>query len=133
MRRAHPFTFAALGALAVHAALAGVSHALTAPPAIDIKLESRAQQPGELIVLTVSLPSQVAPPRVQAFGRSVPVYSSRPDSATAGGVTWRALIGVDLDVKPGTYTLTVSSTKDANVRSQRQIVIAPKAFPTRKL
>ena len=39
--------------------------------------------------------------RVRAFDRDVPVYRE--------GDAWQAIVGIDLDVKPGTYHVTVES------------------------
>jgi murein DD-endopeptidase MepM/ murein hydrolase activator NlpD len=92
---------------------------------LDLQLESRAQQPGELVVLTFDVPDRAGPPRVRALGRDIPAYSIGPNA-------WRALLGIDLDVKPGTFKISVS-TKDSSARVEREIVIASKAFPTRRL
>jgi murein DD-endopeptidase MepM/ murein hydrolase activator NlpD len=129
----------AVAAIAARAVIPGVAaHAsfsttLAAPSRIDVQLESRAQQPGELVVLTLTLPEQAAPPRVQAFGRNIPVYAVQPSAAKGGEATWRALVGIDLDMKPGTYTVIVNSAKDSSVGTERELVIGPKTFPTRKL
>lgn len=91
-----------------------------APPVL--KVDARAFQPGELVVLTVD--STTTAPTVRAFGHAVPVAHVH-DSA------WRALIGIDLDIKPGRYDVTVQ-TADAPLAHQELRVVA-KAFPTRRL
>jgi murein DD-endopeptidase MepM/ murein hydrolase activator NlpD len=116
------------------AALAIVA-TLLVPPArlpLDLELTSRAQQPGELFVLTFDVPDQSGPPRVRAFGRDILAYSIGPSRSRPGERTWRALVGVDLDVKPGTYRVTIG-TKDPSARIERDLVITSKAFPTRRL
>jgi hypothetical protein len=78
-----------------------IAAAAVAQAPIQIAARSRAMQPGELVVLSISPPG-AAPVRVRAFDRPVLTYRD------AGG-TWRALVGIDLDVKPGTYIVTVDA------------------------
>ena len=63
---------------------------------MQISARSRSLQPGELVVLSIALPEASGTIRVRAFDRDVAAY---PDGERA----WRALVGIDLDVKPGTY------------------------------
>jgi murein DD-endopeptidase MepM/ murein hydrolase activator NlpD len=60
---------------------------------------------------------------VRAFDRDVVAY---PD----GERTWRALVGVDLDVKPGTSHVTVEA---GAARAAYDLVIVPRLFRTRRL
>ena len=76
-------------------------------------------------MLSIVLPEASSQVRVRAFDRDVVVY---PDGERA----WRALVGVDLDVKPGTYGVTVEAG-DTRARATYDLVIAPRAFRTRRL
>src|SRR5471030_3079937 len=78
---------------------------LTAPapaPPIQISATSRSLQPGEIVVLAISLPATSEHVRVRAFDRDIAAYA-------VGDRAWRAIVGIDLDVKPGTYAVTVES------------------------
>jgi murein DD-endopeptidase MepM/ murein hydrolase activator NlpD len=105
--------------------LAAVLAALLAPAPIEISTQSRSQQPGELVVLSIAVPEPTAHVSVRAFDRDVAAYPS-------GDRTWRALVGIDLDVKPGTYAVTV----DAGAPPQHaayDLIVTPRTFRTRRL
>jgi murein DD-endopeptidase MepM/ murein hydrolase activator NlpD len=92
-------------------------------PALRVDVRARAIQPGELIVLTVDAPADAGPVRVRAFDRdvaAVPIDDGK----------WRALVGIDLDVKPGAYPLVVEA---GALREARDLVVRAKAFRTRRL
>ncbi len=104
-----------------------VAQALAPAPAISLAVDARALQPGELVVLTITTPAPVATMRGRAFDR--PLTPWRVDDTT-----WRALIGIDLDVTPGTYTVTVETgPAAAPVRAARRLAVSAKQFPTRRL
>ncbi len=64
---------------------------------------------------------------VQAFDTTFPAF--RIDDQT-----WQALIGVDLDVKPGRHTASITAADGTRTHSTtRTIVVTDKAFPTRRL
>jgi murein DD-endopeptidase MepM/ murein hydrolase activator NlpD len=105
-----------------YAALAALATLLAAAP-IQISARSRSLQPGELVVLSIVLPEPAERVRVRAFDRDVVAY---PD----GERTWRALVGVDLDVKPGTYHVTVAA---GAARAAYDLAIVPRVFRTRRL
>lgn len=92
--------------------------------ALSVTAQSRSLRPGELVVLTI-----VAPPgttlRVRAFNRDITPYS-------VDNRRWRALVGIDLDTRPGTYKVRV----DADGRREHaeySLVVRPRAFRTRRL
>jgi murein DD-endopeptidase MepM/ murein hydrolase activator NlpD len=90
---------------------------------LRVKLDARSFQPGELVVVSIGGAPRDAAPAVKAFGREVTPY--RGDD---GG--WRALVGIDLDTKPGTYSIVVGA---GGIQSARELRVLPKAFPTRRL
>ena len=93
----------------------------------QISARSRSLQPGEVVVLSIVLPAASDAVRVRAFDRDVAAY---PD----GERTWRALVGVDLDVKPGTYPVTVDAGAGAGrMHASYDLRIAPRVFRTRRL
>ena len=103
---------------------------------IQISARARTLRPGELVVLSIALPARASRVRVRAFGRDVVAYPE-------GEHEWRALVGIDLDVKPGTY----SATADADaagaegparagggpMQAVYSLVVTPRTFRTRRL
>jgi murein DD-endopeptidase MepM/ murein hydrolase activator NlpD len=102
--------------------------AAQAPPSrIQVALEARSIQPGELVVLTMTTTEPVDALEVQAFDRAWPAYRTAPES-------WRALVGIDLDVKPGRYTAAIRPRPpQGGAALAHPLVVEPKAFPTRRL
>lgn len=88
-------------------------------PAVDVR--ARSIRPGEVVLVTVTSDSTVT---VHAFNRDWPAY------AADGPARWHALVGIDLDTKPGRYDLVVQT--GGNV-IHHALVVAPRAFPTRRL
>jgi hypothetical protein len=106
-----------------------IAAALLAPvPApIQISARSRALQPGELVVLSIVLPEASGQVRVRAFDHEVAVFR---DSDRA----WRALVGIDLDVKPGTYPVTVAAgSGEIRAQGTYDLIVTPRVFRTRRL
>jgi murein DD-endopeptidase MepM/ murein hydrolase activator NlpD len=100
---------------------------LAAPMPIQISARSRSLQPGELVVLSIAVADASGPISVRAFDRDVVAY---PD----GDRGWRALVGIDLDVKPGTYAVTVAAgTGAGRIHASYDLRITPRVFRTRRL
>lgn len=88
---------------------------------------ARAVRPGELVVLTTASARDIDDLRVRAFGRDIPAF--RVD-----GRTWQALIGIDVDVRPATYTVDVEARANAQTsRDTVALVVATRTFATRRL
>jgi murein DD-endopeptidase MepM/ murein hydrolase activator NlpD len=100
--------------------------------AIQIAMQARAVAPGELVVLTITLPAAREMVRVRAFDRDMAAWAA-DSSAAAGRASreWRALIGVDLDTQPGTYAVSVDA--GAGLTAPYSLIVAAKKFPTRRL
>ena len=96
---------------------------LTAVDSIEISARSRAMQPGELVVLTIMLPQHADRVTVRAFDRDAAPFADRDRQ-------WRALVGIDLDVKPGTYPVTVDA---GGLHARYDLIVTPRGFPTRRL
>ncbi len=98
------------------------------PPAkagVTVTAAARAIQPGELVVLTIRTPAPATPITVRAFGTDIPVFPTE-------GSTWRALLGIDLAVKPGTYKVSVD-TVPASRPVTYPLVVKLRRFRTRTL
>lgn len=94
---------------------------------IEVTAKSRAVQPGELVVLTVIVPVRVDQLRVRAFGRDIAAFTT----SSPGDRTWQALVGIDLEVKPGAYPVAIDA--DAGQHATYELIVKPKRFPTRRL
>ncbi|MBI3491980.1 MAG: peptidoglycan DD-metalloendopeptidase family protein [Acidobacteria bacterium] len=105
--------------------LCGVSSAahLSAADGIEITARSRAMQPGELVVLTIALPHHADRVNVRAFGRDAVAFADDDRQ-------WRALVGIDLAVKTGTYPVTVDA---GGLHARYDLLVTPHRFPTRRL
>src|SRR5437870_3555031 len=96
-----------------------------APPdaAITIAARARSMRPGELVVLTITTPPGVDRVRVRAFDRDVPAFR-------AGDREWEALVGIDLDLRRGSYRVAVAA---GDAHAEYTLAVTPRVFPTRRL
>jgi len=96
-----------------------------APITIDTAYRSIA--PGELVVVTIKIEGAPTNVRVDAFRRVIPAFKIDDGS-------WRALVGIDLDQRPGRYLVEAEAAVGSTVlRQSRALVVAPRKFPTRTL
>ena len=110
----------AVGLVALAASL------VAAAEPIQISARARSLQPGEVVVLAIVPPVATDAVRVLVFDREVAAYKV--------GDAWRAIVGVDLDVKPGTYRITVESAgPETAARGTHDLRIVPRTFRTRRL
>src|SRR5262245_21516349 len=93
-------------------------------PAIRVSVHARAQQPGELVVVSIEGAAR-GPVHVRAFDRDVPAFR-------AASGEWRALVGIDLDVKPGVYSIAVRAGSPSQ-RAVHQLNVTRRVFRTRRL
>ncbi len=94
---------------------------------VGIQIRARSLQPGELIAVKLTVPAGTSGLSVHLFNRTAEAF---PIDATR----WEALVGIDLDQKPGPYTLTVSGhAADGPLTGHSQVTVLPKVFRTRTL
>src|SRR5262249_38151288 len=108
-----------------HTGLISVLADLALATALQVLARSRSTQPGELVVLAITAPVGTRAVRVRAFDRDIAAYA-------VDERRWQALVGIDLDAKPGTYAIAVS-TADGHDRTSYDLLVRPKRFPTRRL
>ncbi len=106
--------------------------AIGAPPAATLSVSHRARAlvPGELVEVIVKADSPLSAVRGRAFDHEVGFYRA------GGPREWQALVGIDLDVKPGSYDVTIEATPEAGggtVDAVHPLTVRAKAFPTRRL
>jgi len=96
------------------------------PPTLAVTTQARGLHQGEVVVLSITADAPLSTVRVQAFDRAVP--------AVKLGETWRALVGIDLNVALGTYTVQIEADSPTGpATATHELVLAPKDFPTRRL
>lgn len=94
---------------------------------LDIAVRARAVEPGEALVVTIPTPPKATDVRVQAFGKDIRAFQI--DAAT-----WEALVGIDLDDKPGDATIEVRArVEDTRIIARKIVTVLPHDFPTRRL
>lgn len=96
-------------------------------PVASVRIAARARslRPGELVVLTITTSDAVDRVHVRAFDRDVEPF--RVDD-----LAWRALVGIDLDVRPGTYPVVVDAG-GGPTHVAYDLVVAGRTFRTRRL
>jgi murein DD-endopeptidase MepM/ murein hydrolase activator NlpD len=96
--------------------------------AISVSADARAKQPGELVVLTMTIPqASTSPPQVRAFDRTLLPFQVDPTK-------WKVLVGIDLETAPGTYPVTIEVGAPRPVaKTTYSLVVRAKTFPTRTL
>src|ERR1700704_5747041 len=99
------------------------SPALAGDGAIDVTARSRSIRPGELVVLTLVPPAGSDRVQVRAFERDIPAFR-------VSDRAWEALVGIDLDVRPGIYPATITA---GTAHASYDLHVAPRAFRTRRL
>ncbi|HEX8031102.1 MAG TPA: M23 family metallopeptidase [Vicinamibacterales bacterium] len=89
-------------------------------------MRARTLQPGEVVVLTSIGDARSESVRVHAFKHWFPAYQE--------GEAWSAMIGIDLDTRPGTYQIEVESRVDGQIVHQSYpLQVQAKNFRTRRL
>jgi hypothetical protein len=92
---------------------------------VRVTARSRSMRPGELVVFTITVPAPVDRVRVRAFDREIVPFP-------VGDRVWEALVGIDLDARPGTSVVTVDAGSAA-LRTTYTLAITPRTFRTRRL
>lgn len=105
--------------------LAVPSTGMARQQSIDITVRARSLQPGELVVVGLTLDRDATMVEVTAFDRSSPAYRVGPGR-------WEALVGIDLDQAAGEYVLRASADGGA-ATGQRVLAVAAKSFAVRTL
>jgi murein DD-endopeptidase MepM/ murein hydrolase activator NlpD len=70
---------------------------------IHIAAPARSSRQGDVVVLTATTSQPVDEMRVRAFDRDLATFRLGP-------TTWQTLVGVDIDTKPGMYTVSFETT-----------------------
>jgi murein DD-endopeptidase MepM/ murein hydrolase activator NlpD len=91
------------GALVVAFALTCCATSTFAADTIQLATDARSIRQGEVVVFTATTSQPVDAMRARAFDRDLPTF--RLDATR-----WQALLGIDLDTKPGSYAVSFEAT-----------------------
>ena len=91
-----------------------------------VTAKSRAVAPGELLVLTITTAAAVPEVAVTGLGRTFAAYRESP-------LVWRALVGLDLDIRVGAHELSVRAGAAPETATTYRFVVTPRKFATRTL
>jgi len=82
---------------------------------------------GEVVVFTATTSQPVDTMRARAFDRDLPVFQ-------LDAIRWRALLGIDIDTKPGSYEVSFEATSAGRaLTATSQLNITPGEFGRRVL
>ena len=96
---------------------------------IPLTATGRSIRPGEVVVLTAVVSGPVDAVSIRAFGHTIPAFH-------VTGATWKALVGIDVDVRPGRFPIVADAPSGGVGRTRHgetTLVVRPRAFPTRQL
>jgi murein DD-endopeptidase MepM/ murein hydrolase activator NlpD len=82
--------------------LVDVAPAAPAADAIRVTTGARAIQPGEIVLFTMTVPEHTDLVQLRAFNRDIAAYK-------VDETTWRAILGIDLGVAPGSYPVAIEA------------------------
>jgi murein DD-endopeptidase MepM/ murein hydrolase activator NlpD len=100
---------------------------VSAPSAAPLRISTGAAtlQPGSVVLLTVTSDDPVPALRARAFNRDLAPFA-------VDARTWQVLVGIDLDVRPGTHPVEID-TGSPQTRVAYALVVKSRRFPTRTL
>lgn len=114
-------------AVALAVALTLAAAAAPADPVLTLTVKARAIRPGELVLLNLASSEALDRVTVRVFERQIPGFAT-------GEGHWQALVGVDLDQRPGRYVASVEAIRQGGVsRLSQELIVEPRNFPTRTL
>ncbi len=94
--------------------------------ALSLSIASRSLQPGEVVIASVIAPPDTTAVSVSGFGAETAAVKGQDG-------TWQALLGIDLDTRPGTYTVVARATAPSAAETRQRLVVQPKRFARRTL
>jgi murein DD-endopeptidase MepM/ murein hydrolase activator NlpD len=97
------------------------------PPVIRTVLSTETGGPGDVVRLDVICNCETTNTSAAIFGR--------PVRLTRIGDRWQGLIGIDLDVRPGTYPIEVAVTPAGSeaIAAAQTLTVVEKKYPVRRL
>jgi hypothetical protein len=111
------------------AAAAGIQAQTSATTGPVVRLSYRALQPGEPVLISLETAGAVRSASVTVLGQRAELRPSRDQGRVF------ALLGIDLQTKPGTYVLTAKVLKTGGTIEtvRKELLIVERKFPSTKL
>jgi murein DD-endopeptidase MepM/ murein hydrolase activator NlpD len=98
-----------------------------APAAISVATAARSLRPGEIVILTITVPAGTERVTVRAFDRDITAYN-------VDEVTWRAILGIDLAVTARSYGVAIAAHQGTTSATlTHRLRVTARTFPTRRL
>ena len=115
------------GAILLAAALTFCGTGASAEDAIQLTTDARSIRQGEVVVFTATTSQPVDAMRARAFDRDLPTFQ-------LDATRWRALLGIDIDIKPGSYEVSFEATAAGQtITATTALHITPGEFGRRVL
>jgi murein DD-endopeptidase MepM/ murein hydrolase activator NlpD len=123
----HLTRFVVAAFAATLAGVSGVTVGAEEPPVARAVLSAATGGPGDVVRIDVTCDCEAPDASATVFGRRV--------GLTRIGNRWQGLIGIDLDVKPGTYQIEVAIIPpgSAAINSAQKLTVINRAYPVRRL
>ncbi len=114
--------------VAARDSLAGAQTRLAgAQDTLTMTVAARSVAPGELLVLTLTVPPDANAVIVRIFDREVPAFR-------IATTLWRAIVGIDLETRGGHYAVSlVARTAGRESHRETSVDVVARRFPTRRL
>ena len=116
-------------AVALSALCTGTAFTAAPPPTLKITHRARALQPGEVVLIALESSRPLQEVTGAVFGKTFVFYAGRNPRV------WRGLIGIDLETRPGRYSVHLRCTpvNGAPLDEDYVLAVRDKKFPTRRL
>jgi murein DD-endopeptidase MepM/ murein hydrolase activator NlpD len=93
---------------------------------IQITAPVRSSRQGDVVVLTATTTQPVEQMRARAFGRDLATFRLNP-------TTWETLVGIDIETKPGMYTVSFETTSAGGATATMDVAVTAREFGRRVL
>ncbi len=95
--------------------------------AVTLSIDARSLQPGELMVVSATLPEGATDVSVTGLGQTASAYRVE-------ATRWQALLGIDLDTPIGPHPIRLDARLESAPRTvETSIDVLPREFATRRL
>ncbi len=91
--------------------------------------KERSLRPGEIVLVQVRSSQNLKGVLVEIFGREFPAF------AEPGGLKWMGFVGIDLETKPGRYSMEIRARGEngQTIATAGSLDVVGRSFPERKL
>jgi len=99
----------------------------SASDAIQVTAPTQSGRQGDVVVLTATTAQPLEEIRARAFDRDLATFR-------VGSTTWQTLVGIDIDTKPGVYTVSFDATSPTgSITAVAELTVTARQFGRRVL